>query len=396
MAETLTEDFKQDIEAVSRIEEVNSILEVISKITNMGFAAVARVTKERWITCVTVDKINFGLQPGDELQLESTICFEIESSRDPVIISNVDEDPKYSNHHTPKQYGFKSYISVPIILEDQSFFGTLCAIDPSPAELDKPEILSMFQLYASMIAFHLDTTRKLVMSENSLKKEKEISTLRDQFIGILGHDLRNPLGAIQNSAQLLKRLSLNERGLKLTKIILDSSFRINGIIENVLDFARGKLGDGIAVHLEASGDLEETLNQVISELSIISPEKEILPKFAFDTDFKCDTKRIAQLFSNLLGNAISYGKPGAPIIVKAISNEVEFQLAVYNEGEKIPEAKLKDLFEPFHRAGSNQNNKNGLGLGLYISAEIARAHGGTLEVNSTDEETSFCLRIPCT
>lgn len=393
MTYNLTTDFKQDIEAVSGIEEVNSILDVICKITGMGFAAVARVTKERWITCVVLDKISFGLKPGDELVIESTICYEIESSREPVIISYVDQDAKYAGHHTPKQYGFQSYISVPIILNDDYFFGTLCAIDPSPAELEKSEILSMFKLYANMIAFHLNTARKLSVTENSLKEEKETALLRDQFIAILGHDLRNPLGAIRNSAELLKRAPLDERGKKLTSIIIDSSFRINGLIENVLDFARGRLGDGITLNLDSPETLEAALAQVIAELNVISPEKEIVTDFSLHSEIRCDHKRIAQLFSNILGNAITYGKPGSPIIVKAVSNEIGLQLNVSNEGKQIPDAKLQKLFQPFHR-GELSQNKDGLGLGLYIAAEIARAHNGTLTVKSTEEETCFSLYIP--
>lgn len=273
MANIFTTDYEQDIEAVSRIKEVNVILDVICKITNMGFAAVARVTKERWITCVSLDKVGFGLKPGDELKVDSTICYEIENSREPVVISYVAKDPKYSDHHTPKQYGLQSYISVPIILEDNSFFGTLCAIDANPADLDRSEILPMFQLYASMIAFHLDTMRKLVISEKLLQEEKELAIIREQFIGILGHDLRNPLGAIRNSAQLIKRIPLTERAIKLTNIIIDSSFRINGLIENILDFARGKLGDGFVLEIDTSKDLQTTLNQVIIEHNLISPGK---------------------------------------------------------------------------------------------------------------------------
>lgn len=394
MIDTLEINFKQDIEAVTRIEEVNSILDVICKITGMGFAAVARVTKERWITCVALDNINFGLKPGDELKVESTICYEIEHSKEPVVISHVDNDPKYANHHTPITYGFQSYISVPIILKDSYFFGTLCAIDPSPANLDKSEILSMFKLYANMIAFHLNTSKQLLITENSLKEEKETALLRDQFIAVLGHDLRNPLGAIRNSAQLLHRATVDERGKKLTNIIIDSSYRINGLIENVLDFARGRLGDGIVLDIDTSGSLEVILNQVIDELSVINPEKEIVPNFKLQQEINCDHKRIAQLFSNILGNAINYGEPDAPILVNASSDLDGFQLDVINKGEKIPEIKLKKLFHPFHRGESGQN-KDGLGLGLYISDEIAKAHGGTLTVQSTHDETCFSLYIPC-
>src|ERR1700674_1587354 len=130
-------DFAADIAAVQRIDAVPRILEVVCQSTGMGFAAVARVTDERWICCAVLDQIDFGLKPGGELKVETTICHEIRQSREPVIINNVAEDEAWCKHETPARYGFQSYISVPIILADGSFFGTLCAIDPRPARLTK-------------------------------------------------------------------------------------------------------------------------------------------------------------------------------------------------------------------------------------------------------------------
>jgi GAF domain-containing protein len=152
----MTHDFQVDIAAVDKIPAVPTILEVVCRTTGMGFAAVARVTEDRWIACSVRDEIAFGLQPGGELKVETTICHEIRQSGQPVIINDVAEDPLFCHHHTPALYGFQSYISMPIVLPDGRFFGTLCAIDPRPARLDKPEIISMFKLFAELVAFHLN------------------------------------------------------------------------------------------------------------------------------------------------------------------------------------------------------------------------------------------------
>ena len=138
-----------------------TILDVVSKTTGMGFAAIARVTEDRWITCASRDELAFGLKPGDELKVETTICHEIRQSREPVIIDEVSKDAIYCGHHTPAQYGFQSYISMPIILPDGSFFGTLCAIDPKPRILRTPEVIGMFKLFAELLAFHLDAADKV-------------------------------------------------------------------------------------------------------------------------------------------------------------------------------------------------------------------------------------------
>ena len=127
------ESIKKDVERIGRIAVIPTLLEVVAQTTGMGFAAVARVTRDRWIACGVKDDINFGLRPGDELKIETTICNEIRDSGRAVIIDDVSEDEAFCDHHTPKMYGFKSYISMPIFLQDGAFFGTLCAIDPRPA-----------------------------------------------------------------------------------------------------------------------------------------------------------------------------------------------------------------------------------------------------------------------
>src|ERR1700683_3504686 len=112
------QDFQSEIERVRRIAAVPTILDVVCRTTGMRFAAVARVTEDRWIACSVLDEIDFGLKPGGELTAETTICHEIRQSREPVVINNVAEDKAWCGHKTPAMYGFQSYISVPIVLAD--------------------------------------------------------------------------------------------------------------------------------------------------------------------------------------------------------------------------------------------------------------------------------------
>ncbi|QJW85816.1 GAF domain-containing protein [Ramlibacter terrae] len=121
----------------------------------MGFSAVARVTEDRWVCCSVRDEIAFGLKPGGELKVETTLCNEIRGSGERVVIEHVAEDPDFRDHHTPALYGFQSYISVPIV-RDGAVWGTLCAIDPRPALLKTDAVLGMFELFSQLIAFHLD------------------------------------------------------------------------------------------------------------------------------------------------------------------------------------------------------------------------------------------------
>lgn len=149
-----------DVVAIGKIDIVPKILEIICSSTGMGFAVVARVTEDKWIACSVCDKIGFGLAAGSELNLVTTICNQIRQSSKAVIIDDVSRDEFYAQHPIPALYGFQSYISVPIMRQDGSFFGTLCAIDPKPAKVNNPETIELFTSFAELISFHLDTIEK--------------------------------------------------------------------------------------------------------------------------------------------------------------------------------------------------------------------------------------------
>jgi signal transduction histidine kinase len=390
----MAQDFQGDIENVSRIEGVPTILDVVRRMTGMRFAAVARVTEDRWIACSVLDEIDFGLKPGGELKIETTICNEIRQSREPVIIDNVTEDEAWCKHATPAMYGFQSYISMPIILADGTFFGTLCAIDPRPARLRTPETIGMFRLFADLIAKHLDAQRKLAVTESALLEERAVSELREQFIAVLGHDLRAPMRAISFFVDLLvKKAPLDEESMTMGRLVRDSASRMVSLIDNLLDFARGRLGGGLTLNRDANKPLEPMLREVIAELSANRPGRVVEAVFALIEPVNCDRVRIAQLFSNLLGNALSYGSSDQPVRVRAISDAGNFELSVANAGAPIPPDALERLFQPFYRSAV-LDNREGLGLGLYIAHEIAKAHGGTLGVTSTEGETCFTFRMP--
>ena len=385
-------NIEQDIAAVSSIDAVSTMLEVICRTTGMGFAAVARVTEDRWVACAVRDEIQFGLLPGGELKIETTICHEIRQHKMPVVIDHVAEDERYANHHTPKLYGLQSYISIPITTKAGRFFGTLCAIDPNPAHINKIEIINMFVLFAELIAFHLHAMEELAHKEAQLVEAKKTAELRDKFIAILGHDLRNPVGAILNVSELLLRMPVEDRVKRMATIVQTSTQRMKGLIENILDFARGHLGEGIKLNLSNEEPLEAMLLHIVEELRLVSPDYIIEPEIKLEQAINCDGKRMAQLLSNLVSNALTHGERGAPVKVLVTAMDNEFVLSVKNEGNKIDQRVMDRLFQPFYK-GDIEPSQRGLGLGLYIASEITKAHKGTLEVDSNDEFTCFTFRM---
>jgi sigma-B regulation protein RsbU (phosphoserine phosphatase) len=227
----------------------------------------------------------------------------------------------------------------------------------------------------------------------NLLKERETSALREQFIAVLSHDLRNPLSAIVGGTELLMKTPLNERAQAMARLIQGSAARMGGLIEDVMDFARGRLGGGLTLERVPDASIEALLRQVVGELQTSAPHRVIEAQFAIDVPVDCDPRRVGQLASNLLGNAMIYGAPDKPIRFGASTVDGQFELFIANAGNPIPPEALEKIFEPFER-GTLRSSLQGLGLGLYISSEIAKAHGGTLEVSSTTDETRFTFRTP--
>lgn len=387
-------DYQADIDAIGKIDAVPTILDVVCRTTGMGFAAVARVTDSRWIACSVLDHIAFGIKPGDELQVETTICHEIRQSGEPVIINSVVDDPVFRGHPTPAMYGFQSYISVPIMRKDGTFFGTLCAIDPRPARLKDPEIVGMFRLFAELIAAHLDTIDQIAISEQSLAKERAFGATREKFIAVLGHDLRNPLASVMAGAKMLMRKHEDDPDSKKILLLMQASMvRMRGLINNIADFARSRFGNGLVLELQADRQLlESTLRQVVDELRSMHPDRSIVADFSIEGDVPIDQGRAAQLLSNLIGNALTYGDVHQPVLVSARADAAGLELSVENRGDPIPEDMLTTLFEPFVRGQSGGNGES-LGLGLFIASEIARAHGGILRATSDETATRFTFTI---
>lgn len=147
----MKDSFAASVAAQGRDDQIRAILAEIARITHTGFVAVARVTENRWIACQVSDEMEFGLKPGDELEIETTICNEIRDCGCAIVIDHVDADPEWRTHPGPALYGFQSYASFPIFLSDGSFYGTLCALDREPRALRAPTMVGVLKRQAERL-----------------------------------------------------------------------------------------------------------------------------------------------------------------------------------------------------------------------------------------------------
>jgi signal transduction histidine kinase len=382
-----------DIEAVQSISAVPTILRVVAETTGMGFVCIARVDADSWTTCAVHDEIGFGLKPGDALEVATTLCKEVRARDRLIAMDKASADPVYSTHPTPRMYGFESYISVPVHRPGGEFFGTLCALDPLPAAVSTPKVVDSLLLFADLISRQLHDEQRLQQSETALLGVRESSELREQFIAVLGHDVRTPLSSILTGTALLRHLGLDEKATGVVERIERSGQRISSLVDDVVDFTRGRMGGGIALHAQLAPDLRSHLRHVVDELRGLHPGRAIVSDIRIGGSVFCDPKRIAQMLSNLLVNALLYGAPDQPVKVSAHDQDGGIFLSVSNGGTPLTPETMAALFQPFWR-GEKAGGAGGLGLGLYIVAEIARSHNGVMEVSSTPDATTFSFSMP--
>ncbi|MHA4869747.1 GAF domain-containing sensor histidine kinase [Duganella sp. PWIR1] len=378
-----------DIATIEQISAVPTILQAVSELTGLRFVCIARVTADTWHTCAVLDKLGFGLKIGDALDVTTTLCEEVRDTDAAIIIDSVCDSERYRDHHTPRIYGFQSYFSIPLHRPGGEYFGTLCGLDPEKAELTRSATSNTLVLFAELISRQLAREVVLDEAQAALSDEMRTSRMREQFIAVLGHDIRTPLSTLMNGTQILR----HHAPASLTPLLdtmQRSSQRIAALIDDVTDFTRGRMGGGIALDLRHENRLERPLQQAIDELRNVHPQREIIADMPTGVALLCDAPRMVQLLSNLLKNAIVHGSASSPVVVKlSVSNGI-VELSVTNTGQPIPDEVQAQLFKPFWR--SDSSGGQGLGLGLYIASEIAISHGGMLEVVSSDSATTFSYR----
>jgi PAS domain S-box-containing protein len=237
--------------------------------------------------------------------------------------------------------------------------------------------------------------RVLLTQKTILEERMRVQEFQERFVAILGHDLRNPLAAIIMGSAVLQQQASDPLTLRVLNRMIRSSRRMARMIDQILDLTRSRLAGGLVMNM-APMDLQTTLLGIVEELRTAHPSRSVnlycLPLLG-----SWDRDRLEQVFSNLVSNAILHGDPGSQVTVTAEENGNHIRVSVHNQGLPIPEDVRLRLFDPFRRGerDSRTSRTAGLGLGLYITQEVVRAHGGYIDVQSTrDEGTTFSINLP--
>jgi len=318
--------------------------------------------------------------PGDELDVKTTICKAQLDVPDTVVFDDADADPIYRNHPAPQLYGFKSHMSAAIKLSDGSYFGSLCVLDPDPVVVNNDRNIGMLEGMAALVGRLLDESFAHGATLQALKAEKAAGLSREQFLAVVAHDLRNPLATMHVASEILTRSKDTAIG-RIGNRLRTSAARMASLVDDLVDFARGRAGSDMPIRMSAASDLDTILEHVVQEVRDIHPTRDIRSDIHMGGPVWCDAARLQQLVSNLLGNAATYSAQESRIVVQASTQDGRATIAVTNWGNTIAPDRLDCIFAAYTRDSALCEDSS-MGLGLHICQLIASAHGGTLSVSS--------------
>ncbi|QQN25932.1 PAS domain-containing sensor histidine kinase [Pseudomonas syringae group genomosp. 3] len=260
------------------------------------------------------------------------------------------------------------------------------------------ELLAARKLAEELLQHQMTVQSELTSARNRLRlahAEAEIRAIfAEQMIGIVSHDLRNPLAAIKMAAGLLERTKLESRQERILGHIHHSTDRAERMIVDLLDFTHARVGSGITVVPQLI-DLHAVVARGVEELRQVFPHRVLVHRSEGQGACSADPDRLLQVLGNLVSNAVNYGEDGSDILITSSFETYLIKLSVHNFGEPIPLEKVDDLYEPVMHVVSDSDETRTVGLGLFIVREIIRAHLGEITVSSsTNAGTTFTVAFP--
>ncbi|MBB2896343.1 GAF domain-containing protein [Pseudomonas sp. AS2.8] len=376
----------ESIELLTSLDSVAALLRVVCDVSGLGVATIAEVTEQRWIACAVEDRIAYGLQPGAELDLESTLCNHVRSSHDAVIISDVTQNPTYCDHPAPGLYGWKSYLSVPVFRPNGTFFGTLCAFDPQPApQLEQRPVTATLDGFARLLGELLAREEQRREESPGARGDLDLTPLREQLLVLLEEDLQRPLQALAKEASA--DAGQAQRWQAEAQRLAERSAM-------AADFVRARLGHGLPLKPALVEGVNERLLDLLARLQTRFPDQTLrseLPELP--AALRLDLPRLLQAVTALLEWVASRNPAGGTLLLRGELDERCYRLAVESSTAVVDPATLNQVFQPLLTQADPEQPVR-LDLGCCLAQEIARGHGGSLVARREDDRLRFILTLP--
>lgn len=372
--------------------EIDDVLSALAGVSGMPSVLLTHVDDVHWKVwaSLTPDGPDELATRGEELPVSKSYCREVCETNAPVVVSDAQWDERFRDHPAFRELGVVSYVGVPFRVGNGPALGALCAFDRRPhVGLDR--VVPLFELLSRLLSHELRWAGEARSSLAALQQESEIAAARERFLATVAHDLRTPLSAIRMSAHLVVRQAhMVDRVMSGIARVLHAADRMARLIDDLLDFARGRLGAGIPIVPESISDVRRFLGELLEEASAAFAGRPMRWSIDLDDDVHVawDRDRIAQCVENLVGNACEHGAPDTPVTIGIRASDRDVLVEIVNGGEIIP-GRLSNV-DPFGPRAS----RRGLGLGLFIADRVARAHGGALTLSSSGGETHTLLSLP--
>jgi len=329
---------------------------------------------------------------GETIPVGASLAGRVALTRGSISSRDVATDPLVTRDSI-RRSGLRGYYGVPLLL-GEDLIGVATIGSATAAEFSDEDRL----LFRTMSARAAALIARARLNAELARRNAELANAleyRDRILGVLSHDLRNPLGVILMSAELLGRGGpLSARQQRSVRRMVDNARSVDHMVRDLLDYTRSRQLQTLPI-LPRKGDLLELCHQVLDGLRVLHPGVQLLCKAEGRTDGWFDPERAAQVISNLVTNAIVHGDDGAPVTVSLRGTDGEVWMDVHNQGPPIPETLLPNVFDAFRRGAGQAKGASGLGLGLFISQQIVAAHGGSIEVRSKEGQgTTLRVRWP--
>jgi signal transduction histidine kinase len=338
------------------------------------------------------------LAEGFDIDIEDGLTGLTARKREPVAVRFVSSHPLLRSERV-RRLGLRAAYCVPMIHRGE-VIGVAHMGSRTVFEFSESDLLLFRTMIARATAFVVHT--QLAARERAARAEAQRSLaelrreaeLREQLIAVVGHDLRNPLNAINASAYQISRTKLEDGASRSVERICHSAARMARMLSDILDFARGSAGHLLPVHRERM-DLHALCRVTVEELQVAHPERRLELRVSGEGWGWWDSDRMAQVVGNLVSNALQHGAEHTPVRVTVEDEGEGVRVSVHNEGPPLPAELQETLFHPFQHGTTGKAARRSVGLGLYIVQQVALAHGGQVHVRSSAEAgTTFTVWLP--